>query len=454
LAEGILTISRLIPFLTIEKVALHGYGIGFADGKAVFVPFTMPGDCVHVKVRIEKKDVIFGSVDEYISSADDSILPQCDAFGGENACGGCDWLMAPYDLQTRWKTELLRQVFEPLRLQNKVKAIVPSPQPQHYRNKSFLPAGTGRDGLYFGMYARYSHDMISHKRCLLQPSVMDEILEEVTAFAAKTGLESYDEITHSGILRHLGIRINRAQDQVMLIPVTKGSKFPFTKQFVRIMTDAFPQISGIVQNINRSVGNVILRNDDKHLSGSPYLDDEMDGVRFRLHYKTFYQINSASALLMYKHIKDNLDADDTLLDAFCGAGTIGLFIADKVKSILGIEEVPEAVADAEYNRTLNGIANARFLTGKVEDILPSLMKAEKFTAIILDPPRKGVDTASLAALAAAGIPKIIYASCNPMTLARDLAFLQDKGYNVMDITPFDMFPQTWHIESVAQLQLR
>lgn len=250
--------SKIIPYLQIEKIAMHGYGLGFAEGKAVFVPFTMPGDCVDVKVLLEKKDVIFGTVAEYVETSEASILPACDAFGGETACGGCDWLMAPYKTQLEWKTELVRQTFEPLRLKTKVRKCVASPKPQNYRNKSFMPAGQDSDGLYFGMYERYSHNVVPHKRCLLQPAVMDEILDEIVDFAHKVKLEPYDEVTHKGILRHIGIRINQKQDEILLILVTKGSKFPFTGQFIRSMIERFPQIVGIIQNINRSVGNVIL----------------------------------------------------------------------------------------------------------------------------------------------------------------------------------------------------
>ncbi|MFO7660326.1 MAG: 23S rRNA (uracil(1939)-C(5))-methyltransferase RlmD, partial [Candidatus Cloacimonadaceae bacterium] len=360
--------SRIIPFLQIEKIAMHGYGLGFADGKAVFVPFTMPGDCVDVKVLLEKKDVIFGTVAEYVETAEDSILPGCDAFGGEHACGGCDWLMVPYKTQLEWKTELVRQTFEPLKLKSKVRKCVASPQEQFYRNKSFLPAGKGSGGLYFGMYARYSHNVIPHQKCFLQPSVMDEILSEIESFARKVRLEPYDEVNQQGTLRHVGIRINQKQDEILLVLVTKGSKFPFTNQFVRTLTERFPQITGIVQNINRKAGNVILGEEEKLLFGSPYLHDELGGVKFRLHYKSFFQINHGTTEKLYAHLRTHLSPDDTVLDAYCGIGSIGLVLAGKVKQVIGIEEIPEAIADAEFNAKLNKMSNINFQLGKVEDV--------------------------------------------------------------------------------------
>lgn len=445
--------SKIIPFLQIEKIALHGYGLGFADGKAVFVPFTMPGDCVDVKVLLEKKDVIFGTVAEYLETSEDSILPACEAFGGEHACGGCDWLMAPYKTQLEWKTELVRQTFAPLKLKSKVRKCVISPQEHYYRNKSFLPAGRDSGGLFFGMYARYSHNVVPHKNCLLQPAVMDEILSEIESFAQKVKLEPYDEVSYKGTLRHVGIRINQKQDEILLVLVTKGSKFPFTNQFVRIMKERFPQITGIVQNINRSVGNVILGEEEKLLYGSPYLKDELNGVKFRVHYKSFFQINHGTTEKLYANLKTHLTSDDTVLDAYCGIGSIGLSLAGKVRQIIGIEEIPEAVADAEFNQKLNKMSNISFQIGRVEDKLPALISQHKFSVVVLDPPRKGVDEPSLAAVAEQKIPLILYVSCNPMTLARDVRILMDKGYRVDAITPFDMFPQTWHIETVVKLSL-
>ncbi len=445
--------SRIIPFLNIEKIAMHGYGLGFAEGKAVFVPFTMPGDCVDVKVLLEKKDVIFGSVAEYVDASEESVLPACDAFGGDNACGGCDWLMAPYKLQLEWKTELIKQVFEPLKLSRKVRNTIASPHPQHYRNKSFLPAGNGPEGLYFGMFERYSHHVVPHKSCLLQPEVMDVILDEIKAFAHKVKLEPYNEVTGKGILRHVGIRSNQAGDEILVILVTKGSKFPFTNQLIRTLTSRFPQIKGIVQNINRSAGNVILGDEDKQLFGVAFLNDRLGGIQFRVHYKSFFQVNHGTAEKLYQHVRNLLQPQDVVLDAYCGIGSIGLCIADKVTELHGVEEVAEAFKDAEANRDSNHLTNAYFHLGRVEDLLPDLMKQYSFSAVVLDPPRKGAEASVLQAIAEHKIPQVIYVSCHPMTLERDIRQLMAMGYEVQSIQPFDMFPQTWHIETAVQLFL-
>lgn len=445
--------NRTIHYLDIIKVAMHGYGLGFADGKAVFVPFTMPGDCVNATVRLEKKDVIFALADEYIHTSDISIIPQCDAFGGEFACGGCDWLMAPYRTQLHWKTELIKQTFEPLKLKTKVSATIASPQPQFYRNKSFLPAAMQDGLLYFGMFERYTHNVIPHKQCLLQPPLMDEILREITLFAKTIKLEAYDEATQKGTLRHVGIRVNQAGDEALVILVTRSAKFPFTNQLIRTLIETFPQIKGIVQNINRSIGNVILGDEDKLLFGSYYLSDTLADIKFRLHYRSFFQINSKTTEKLYSYLKKQLCTDDIVMDAYCGIGSIGLFVADSVKQVIGIEESPEAVSDAQANCTINGLRNVEFHTGLVETSLPELILKQSFTTIILDPPRKGVDADALLAIAGQKVPQILYVSCNPMTLCRDVKILMQNGYVVDEITPFDMFPQTWHIETVAKLTL-
>jgi len=444
---------RIIHSLRIEKIALHGYGIGFSDGKAVFVPYTMQGDIINAEIRHDKKNVCFGHVIDYVKTSAARVDTKCDAFGPKRACGGCDWLMAPYEMQLKWKSELINETFTTLKLGNKITAIVPSPQPQCYRNKSFLPAGTSAQGLCFGIFERYSHKVVPHQKCLLQPPVMDEIMQEIVAFAKQVKLEPYDEYNHSGILRHVGIRINSSQDEILLILVTKGSKFPFTQQFIRTMATRFPQIIGIVQNINRSFGNVILGNEDKLLWGSPYLNETLGDVHYRLHYRSFFQINAGTTEKLYAHLKAGLQADDVVLDAFCGIGSIGLFVAGVVKQVIGIEEIAEAIADAEYNKTLNKCENISFQLGKVEAELPQLMNRHKFTTAILDPPRKGVEASVLLSLAEHKIKRIIYVSCNPMTLVRDIRLLIEQGYKVDEVTPYDMFPQTWHIETVVSLSL-
>ena len=443
--------NKLIPSLKIKKIAMHGYGIGYAENKAILVPYTLPGDVVDVQLQVEKKDVAFATLVQFRTLSEDRIAVKCEAFDGENACGGCDWLMVPYYLQLQWKSDLVKGQFAPLQLQSKVTAAIASPSSFHYRNKSFLPAAVSASGIYFGMYERYSHRVIPHTNCLLHPKLFDDIFNEIAAFADKVKLPVYNETNGKGILRHAGIRINQAQEQVLVVLVTKSSKFPFTQQLVRQLTQRFPQITGIVQNINRSSGNVILGHEEKILYGSPYLYDELDGVKFRVHYKSFFQVNSPLAQLLYGYLKAQLQPTDIVLDAFCGNGSIGLYVADKVKQVIGIETDEAAVADAEFNRELNQKENVSFRQGTVEELLPSLIKERKFSTVIFDPPRKGVDEVVLQAVVQKEIPLILYVSCNPMTLVRDVSFLLKHGYKAENITPFDMFPQTWHIETVVKL---
>jgi 23S rRNA (uracil1939-C5)-methyltransferase len=217
------------------------------------------------------------------------------------------------------------------------------------------------------------------------------------------------------------------------------------------LTETFPQIRGIIQNINRSPGNVILGSEDKLLYGSYYLQETLGKISFRIHYQSFFQINTGTTERLYRHLAAFLSPDQIVLDAYCGIGSIGLFIANSVKQVIGIEEIASAITDAEFNREQNGITNAIFHTGKVEDLLPELIQKHSFDTIILDPPRKGVESSALAAISQYKIPQILYVSCNPMTMARDIKLLSEKSYQIQSIQPFDMFPQTWHIETVVQL---
>ncbi len=303
------------------------------------------------------------------------------------------------------------------------------------------------------MFERYSHTVIPHKQCLLQPPVMDEILDEIQAFAHTIKLEAYDEATHTGVLRHVGIRANQTGSEILVILVTRSARFPFTNQLIRSLTNRFPQITGIIQNINRNIGNVITGKEDKLLYGTPYLNETLGSVQYRIHYQSFFQINTGSTGLLYQHLKSCLTKADIVLDAYCGIGSIGLYVADAVQQVMGIEEYPEAVTDAEYNQNLNQITNAAFIAGKVEDVLPAIIGKTRFTTAILDPPRRGVEVSALDVLAQYKIPQILYVSCHPMTLARDIRILIEKGYCVESIQPFDMFPQTWHIETVVKLRI-
>ena len=446
--------------LTITKLALEGYGIGFHEGKAVFVPYTAAGDEIEAELLRERKDVAFARVKEYLRRGEGVIPSSCSSFAADLPCGGCDWLCIDYPTQLKYKTDLLRELLRPLAPELEIPATTPSPEIRHYRNKAFMPVGAGEKGLSFGIYARWSHQIVPHEACQLHPAIFDTIARRCLQIMDQTGVKPYNEMNHTGTLRHIGFRCSRDRKKILLVLVTRSGKLPFTQLLVKQLTAEFPAISGIVQNINRERGNVILGPEEKLLFGEPWLQENLAGLRFRVHYRSFWQVNTGTLELIINHLKSRIPPSETIYDAFSGLGALGLSLAGEAQHVLCIEDNPNAVADGELNRQQNRIDNAGFLCARVEDALPALFAPTRGEAqprpgiIILDPPRSGVRQPALAAIIEAKIPRIFYLSCSPITLHRDLKILLDSGfYRLERLRSFDMFPHTWHIETLAELAL-
>jgi 23S rRNA (uracil1939-C5)-methyltransferase len=439
-----------IERLRIEKIAMGGMGIGFHEGKAVFVPNTAIGDLVSVDITHSKKDHAFGRVRAFLERGEGVIEPGCDAFVAEEPCGGCDWLMLDYATQLSYKETLIRELFKEHTAI--FSGITPSPRQYHYRNKVYMPVGKE---LCYGIYARYSHQIVEHTSCHNHPEVFDEIATTLVQLCQKAKVEPYDELSHSGCLRHIGLRCNRDVSEIILILVCRSARLPFSKTIVQGMLKRFPQITGIVQNINRAQSNVILGEEEKLLYGTSYLNDTLSDVSFRIGYRSFWQVNNGTMENILTMMRAQMKNQDKVIDAYCGIGAIGLSLASEISELIGIEEAEQAVADAIENAERNGFGNTRFIAGKFEQSFTRI--ADEFSAdvIILDPPRSGVVESALWAIRKAGIAKILYLSCSPMSLARDLKILmQDERYELASLSSFDMFPNTWHIETLAVLELK
>ncbi|HNT52665.1 MAG TPA: 23S rRNA (uracil(1939)-C(5))-methyltransferase RlmD [Candidatus Syntrophosphaera sp.] len=446
--------------LRIEKLTLGGCGLGHAEGKAVFVPYTAPGDEIAAELVRERKDVAFARARSWAERGPGVINPPCPVFAADPACGGCDWLHLDYGHQLSAKTSLIRELLQPLAPQLEIPATLASPEIRHYRNKALLPVAQVDGRLACGIYARWSHRLVEHQDCQLHPPLFDRIARRCLELMQKAGVQAYDEAAHQGSLRHLGFRCNRDQSQILLIIVTRGAKLPFTRLLVNALTSEFPQLAGIVQNINRQRGNVILGPEEKLLWGEPWLEDELAGLRFRAHYRSFWQVNIPLLERILDLLREQLSPQDVLYDVFSGTGSLGLALSGSVRQVLCIEENSAAVADGEFNVQANGIANASFLCARTEDALPALLAAanrqgmEAPTAILLDPPRGGVHPSALQAIINAAPARVLYLSCSPNTLRRDLQFLLADGrYALHTIQPCDMFPHTWHVEVLAVLEL-
>lgn len=436
-----------IEHLKIEKIAMGGMGLGFHDDKAIFVANTAVGDTVDAQIYLNKKDHAFAKVTKYLERGPGVIPSGCEAFEADEPCGGCDWLMLDYHTQLQYKDILLRELFkDQLDVYGGMEA---SELDRNYRNKVFMPVGLQS----YGIYARYSHSIVPHERCLNHPPVFDDIAGTLMQLCQKAKVEPYNELDHSGCLRHIGLRCNRDQSEILLILVCRSARLPFSKTIVHGITSAFPQICGIVQNINRDKTNVILGKEDKLLYGKSYLNDILSDIRFEINYKSFWQINSGCMEKILCAMRAWVKPDYKVIDAYCGIGAIGLGIAGEISELLGIEEIPEAVQDAKKNAENNGFDRAKYVCGKFEQKFEELNATFTADCIILDPPRSGVPESSLWNIRKAGIPRIIYLSCSPMSLARDLKILMHDGrYNLLSLSGFDMFPNTWHIETLAVLE--
>jgi len=434
---------------------MGGLGIAYAEGKAIFVPYTAIGDIVDIDITVEKKDYAYGKVKKYISYSDLRVEVKCPSFAAEIPCGGCDWLMLKYSEQLKQKNQLLLELFSPFIDKALIYFPAPAPQIKHYRNKVFMPVGkniqTGK--ITFGMYARYSHQIVEHITCENHPPIFDQLANSLMEFCLKAKVEPYNEIEHRGQLRYIGFRGNSEGSQILVILVTLSGKLPFTNLLVKKLTSEFPAVKGIIQNINRQKGNVILGNETKLLYGSENLDDNLCGLKFRVNYRSFWQINTRTMEMIIFFLQDFVHPKDVIVDAYCGIGAIGLSLAAKVKRVILLEEFPPAIEDARLNAVSNKIQNVSFRTGKVEDNLTEVLEKEKPDVLIMDPPRSGVQQKALEAIIQAQVKQILYLSCSPMTLARDLnTLLAGEEYKVVFLQPFDMFPNTWHIECLAYLQ--
>lgn len=446
-----------IEKLQIEKHALGGYGLGFSAGKAIFVPYTHPGDEVDVLLVKERKDIAFGRVQSYRLRSQMPPQGLCASFGPEKACGGCDWQDISYASQLRFKHELLSELFQGAGFEETVKPFIPSPVDFHYRNKVFMPIFADDGGLNFGIYERGTHRVIPHITCRIHPPIFDTLALRAIQLCQQAGVLPYKEKDHTGHLRHIGIRINSDESQMLLILVTRSARLPFSGLLAKKLSEEFPNLVGIIQNINREKGNVILGDEEKLLWGKSYLRDTLFDKHFRVQYKSFWQVNIQTTQLIIQYLKKHIEPGCTLFDVFSGCGSLGISLADKTRQTICIESNPAAAADGEVNATRNSVENLGFLCARAEDALPALVSDPSLNIpplnIIIDPPRSGCLPSVLQAIIDSKANKVLYLSCSPITLVRDLKILIEGGhYRLSKIQPFDMFPQTWHIEALAVLE--
>ncbi len=434
--------------LDIVDVTTEGSGVGRADGLAVFVPMTAVGDRVRVKILKVKKSYAYGKAEEILVSSSDRTENTCPVFC---RCGGCVYRHIRYEAECALKEKQVYEVMKRIGGVNLApRPILPSERVDRSRNKAQYPVAPGGA---VGFYAFHSHRIIPCGDCMLQPAVFHEITAVFMAWAAEYAVSVYDEQRHRGLLRHLYIRYGEQTGEILVCVVVNGETLPFADSLIeRLRVTLGDALQSVQININREQTNVILGKECKVLYGRSYIYDVLCGVRVRLSPLSFYQVNRMAAERLYEKAKEYAaPAGKTVLDLYCGAGTIGLSMAGEAEKIIGVEIVPEAVEDARFNAQQNQIQNAEFFCGDAAEAAQHLAeRGVQADVIIVDPPRKGLTCALIDTIADVFSPeRVVYVSCDPATLARDVKWFSEKGYILREYTPVDLFPRTSHVETVV-----
>ena len=434
--------------LDIVDVTAEGSGVGRVDGMAVFVPLTTVGDRAKVKILKVKKSYAYGKLISLIKPSKSRIDNDCPVF---NQCGGCVYRHISYYAEKSIKQN---KVYENIKRIGGVD-IKPQPiiadYPDRYRNKAQYPLDESGNA---GFYAYHSHRIIPCEDCLLQPRIFTQITECVCDWVRKNDISIYDETTHKGFLRHIYIRKAQVTNEIMVCLVINGDFLPESDMLIDSLLKVDGNIKSVQININKKDTNVILGDICKTICGEDYITDVLCGVKIRLSPLSFYQVNHAMAEKLYEKAREYANPKGkNIIDLYCGAGTIGLSMAEDAKSIIGVEIIPEAIEDAKYNAEINGIKNARFICADATDAAYQLVR-EGVTAdtVIVDPPRKGVSAEVIKTIAHDFHPQtVVYVSCDSATLSRDIKIFGENGYRLKEYTPCDLFPRTAHVETVALL---
>ncbi|WP_434659580.1 23S rRNA (uracil(1939)-C(5))-methyltransferase RlmD [Paenibacillus polymyxa] len=458
-----------------------GEGVGRVEGFTLFVPGALPGEKVRVKVLKTKKQYGYAKLLDIAQASPDRIAAPCAIY---DQCGGCQLQHMSYEAQLGWKRQHVVDVLERIGKlsvttessertaevladsadgnadhMSRVQGVVVHPtlgmsEPWRYRNKAQLPIGVTEGGLVGGFYARGSHRIVDMNTCLIQDERNDEVVARVKEIGRMLGISAYNEETGRGLLRHVVVKTAFRTGEMMLVLVTNGRDIPHADAWIGSIREHIPHVASICQNVNTKRTNVIFGDETRVLWGRDVIYDYIGNVQFAISARSFYQVNPVQTEVLYSKTVEyaGLTGKETVIDAYCGIGTISLFLAQHADQVYGVEIVKEAIDDARSNALLNEMRNVKFEVGASEDVIPA-WKEQGITAdvIVVDPPRKGCDPRLLDTILEMKPERVVYVSCNPSTLARDLRILEDGGYKTVEVQPVDMFPHTVHVESVALL---
>lgn len=443
----------------VVEIVDHGFegeGIAKIAGQTVFVPGAIKGEKVKIKILKVTTKIAYAKVLEILKKSEHRMLTDCIT---DSQCGGCSLRHMDYDYTMQMKKSSVENTLKKaLGREILVNESLPMDEPFYYRNKLQYPLGVSENGeLIMGVFAKRSHKIILTKHCQIQNELAQKIANDIFVFAKEHKISGYDEKNQTGILRHIVVRVGIKTNEAMVTLVVNDFKMPKEKELVAFLTSQYPEVKTIVKNLNNKNTNVILGTKNEIIFGNGYITDILLGKKFKISNLSFYQVNPIQTEKLYAKAIEYavLTGCETIFDLYCGIGTIGICAADKAKQLFGMETIPEAISDAKENAKLNQVENSEFFVGDVEKTLPEFMQKRNVNpdVVFVDPPRKGCDKTALETLLKMEPKRIVYVSCNPATLGRDLKMLEDQ-YEIKKLAICDMFPWTAHVECVAVLNLK
>lgn len=438
----------------IVDIGQGGVGIGKYEGFTVFVDGGLVQDKIKVKITKSKKNYAVGDIVEIIEKSPFRVERKCSE--SLRQCGGCQIQELDYQKQLDVKTNEVKQVISRI---GKLDDVVihdtlGMEHPFRYRNKAQFPIQKKDNMPVIGFYKKKSHDLISTDECIIQHEVNDKIIKIIKTYIRAYNVSIYYEKTHKGLLRHLVTKVGFTTGEVMIVLVANGKKLPYLKELASVLKENIPGFKTLVVNVNTQKTNVILGKENIVAYGDGMIRDYIGELVFEISPLSFFQVNPLQTEVLYNKALEyaNLGENDTVFDIYCGIGTISLFLAQKAKKVYGIEIVEDAIKDAKRNAKINNMDNVEFYVGKAEEVVPKMYKeGKRANVVVVDPPRKGCDEKVLDTIVSMEPDRVVYVSCNPSTLARDLAYLNERGYKCHEIQPVDMFPHSVHVENVAWL---
>ncbi|SCZ05431.1 23S rRNA (uracil(1939)-C(5))-methyltransferase RlmD [Alkaliphilus peptidifermentans] len=431
----------------------NGEGIGKIDGFTIFVEGGLPGDVVKVKTTIVKKSYAIGKLIKIIKPSGNRIDAVCPI---AHECGGCQIMNMDYKAQLDIKKKRVEETIKRIgKIEVPVHDTLGMDKPFEYRNKAQFPVGMLDGKAIMGFYQKGSHQIVDTAYCHIQHPINETVVKLMKEYIHKYNITVYDEKTRKGLIRHVVTKVGYQTGEVMVIIITNGRNLPQQQELVKLLMDNIKGLKSVVQNINDKNTNIIFGQETITLHGENTIEDYIGPLKFKISAQSFFQVNPQQTKVLYEKALEyaDLKGEETVFDIYCGIGTISLFLAEKAKKVYGVEVVEAAIEDAKTNATLNNITNAEFYVGEAEKIVPKLYeKGIKADVVVVDPPRKGCEETVLDTIANMEPERIVYVSCNPATLARDLAYLSEKGYKAVEVQPVDMFPHTAHVECVALIE--